>query len=120
VLGLREAAKKTHLARGWLALMIDRGIIPHSVSSAGQPRVRLADIKAHRQEIKGMTTQDRLKYLLTDWTRYGDIRQAMPSLSASRLREMLKNVQERTYANYGKVGREYKIIEKEKNHDKSV
>jgi hypothetical protein len=44
----------------------------------------------------------------------------MPSLSASRLREMLKNVQERTYANYGKVGREYKIIEKEKNHDKSV
>jgi hypothetical protein len=117
-LSLRDAAKQTRLARGWIEIMAQRNVIAKRINSAGQIEVRLDYVELHKLAFTDFSTlNERLRILLDgSWVKYVEIRAAIPSAKTADLRAELQQliddgvVEKGTYVCRGKEGKRYQVI----------
>lgn len=119
-LSLRDAAAATHVARGWIVVMIQQGRLLNRTNSAGQPEVLLGNLCAHKQQTLSQleTLEQKLLFLLDgDWVTYKDLNEAIPSQAYNRgIKQALERltdqglIEESEYDNRGRKGAMYRVI----------
>jgi hypothetical protein len=117
-LSLRDAAKATRLARGWIKVMAQRNTIQSRHDPAGQLEVCLECAESHKMSLADLDALNERLHVLLDgsWVKYVEIRAAIPSAKTADLRAELQRliddgvVEKGTYVCRGKEGKRYQVI----------